>query len=82
LLIQFGLVSSDLLVLTLVLDLLTLHLIADQSARAQAQPSPDQSARSRTADGGTDETSGGRAAQRPDPGRLLSRRQRPARTTR
>ena len=39
--IQFGLVRVDLPLLTLVLDLLTLHLIADQSARTQAQPAPD-----------------------------------------
>jgi hypothetical protein len=71
--IQLGLVSSDLLVLTLVLDLLTLHLIANQSARAQAQPSPDQSARSRTADGGTDETSGSGPSECSYPCRLLPR---------
>src|SRR5581483_4070281 len=80
--VDFGLVAVDLLLLLIVGDLVSLQLIADQSARAQAERAADRRARARMTHRRADNAARRRAAQRADARALLARRQRSPGATR
>src|SRR5581483_2557366 len=69
-----ALVLLDLLLIGLVLLLLlSLHVVADQSAGAEAESAADGRARARMADGGADDAARRRAADGADAGALFAR---------
>ena len=76
--IRFILVLPDFLILSRVLVLLSLHLVTDQSARAQTQTAAYRCADAWVANCGTDESTRNGTSNSTDPGALFTGRYRPS----
>lgn len=76
--VELRLLSADLLILLLVLNLLPLNLIANQTSGRQSQAASDQRAGGRSPDRGTDDTAGRGAETRAHKRSLFSAAERTA----
>jgi hypothetical protein len=76
--LDLGLVSANLAVLLVISILLTLELVADQRARAQAEAAADQRARRRVTHSAADNAPCGGSSEGSDTGAFFARGQRPA----
>jgi len=72
--VYLPLLLTDSLLLLVLLHLLPLKLIANQSARSQAEQTTDRRAGPGVSHGATDDTAGSGAAKCADAGSLFSRR--------
>jgi hypothetical protein len=75
---DFRLVSANLAVLLVISILLTLELVTDQRARAQAQSTADQRARRRMTHSAANNAPCGGSSESSDAGPFFTRGQRPA----